>query len=194
VVYSAPSCPPEMKRQEPTCVDGCDRRRCTVSGLKWVQAAVSMRAFLLEDKDDGGAGDGSARIEVGTPNVLEALAAVTASDDGHDVLRQIGGVVATQGQPLASRDGDLLPAHPVEGATDVECPDIVQRLRPVPAAEDPDLVLVRHSPARERRARPALRGDVEDECTVLVRGTLAAADYDDLAADERRGVRATRRR
>ena len=148
--------------------------------------------------------DGSARTEVETPNVLEALAAVAASDDDHDVLHQIGGVVAARGRPLASRDGDLLPAHPVEGAADVERPDVVQRLQPVPAAENPDLVLVqhrrvraprrRHVPARERRARPAPRGDVEDEYAVVVRGALTAADYDDLAADERRGVRATRRR
>ena len=47
---------------------------------------------------------------------------------------------------------------------------------------------------RERRARPAPRGDVKDVHAVVVRRALSAADNDDLAANERRSVRATRRR
>ena len=135
-------------------------------------------------------GPSTSRTEVEIPYVLEALAPV-ASTDNHDVLHKIGGVTAARGGPLTARSGDLFPAHPVER------PDIVERLQSVPATEYPDLVLVQHRcvrassqrrnlPRHEGRPRPSPCRDVEDVCSVVVRGALAAADYHDLAPEERR--------
>jgi hypothetical protein len=147
---------------------------------------------------------GASRTEVETPYVLEALAPVASTDNNHDVLHQIGGVITARGGPLTAHNGDLFPAHPVERrATDVKRPDVVERLQAVPAAEYPDLVLVQHRcmrasrrrniSRREGRPRPSASRDVEDVHAVVVRGALAAADYHDLAPDERRRVSATRR-
>ena len=98
-----------------------------------------------------------------------------------------------------AHNGDLFPAHPVDRrGTDVERPDIVEHLQAVPvAAGYPDLVLVQHRcmralrrrnlSCREGRPRPSPCRDFEDVYAVVVRGALlAAADYHDLAPDERR--------
>jgi len=72
--------------------------------------------------------------------VSRALAPVTYTDNHHDVLQEIDGVITARGGPLTARNGDLFPAHPVERrATDVDRPDIVERLQAVPAADYHDL-------------------------------------------------------
>jgi len=101
---------------------------------------------------------------------------------------------------LAPRYHDLLPTQPIERTADVERPDVVQRLQPVSATENPDFVLVEHRGVRaarrgnvrghEGRMRPAASWDVEDVDAVVVCCALATADDDDLASYQSRGVRA----
>ena len=87
-------------------------------------------------------------------------------------------MISARRGPLAPRYRDLVPTHPIERTADVERPDVVQRLQPVSAAKHPDFVLVEHRGvraarrgnvrARERRARPAARRDVEDVHAIVV--------------------------
>jgi hypothetical protein len=140
---------------------------------------------------------GASRTEVETPYVLEALAAVASTDNDHDVLHQISGVITARGGPLTARNGtcshrirssDELPTSSVQDI--VECrsrcriPKSCSGRAPLRArvAEE----VRRNLPRRERRPRPSPRRAVENIYAVVVLGAFAAADYHDLAHDERR--------
>ena len=124
--------------------------------------------------------------EVETPYVLETLSPIATSNDDHHVLHKISGMIAARGGPFAPIDDELFPLDPIERTTDVESPDVVQRLQPISATEHPNFVLVQHGRVRtswrgdlspgDGRARPAPCGYVEDVHAVIVRGVLAPTD------------------
>ena len=104
--------------------------------------------------------DHTPRTQIQTPNVRKTLLAVAPTDDDHDVPDEIRGVVAARdGLPTVGLD--LLPAHAVHRHADVEGPDVVERLHAVPAAKDPDLIVVVHGgvgAARRGEDRDGRRG------------------------------------
>ena len=83
-------------------------------------------------------------------------------------------MISARRGPLAARYRDPLPTYPIEGAIEVERPNVVRHLQPVVATEYPDFVLVvvehrgvRAAPRRNicgrgRHARPEACWDVED--------------------------------
>ena len=90
---------------------------------------------------------------------------VASTDNNHDILHEVGRVIAVREGPLAAHNGHLFSTHLVEQrATNLEHPDIVERLQAVPSVEYPDLVLVRHSGVRASRRRNLLpRGECQPQ-------------------------------
>ena len=86
-------------------------------------------------------------------------------------------MITVRGGPLAACNGDLFSEHLVEQrATDLECPDIVERLQATLPVKYPDLFLVQHSGVRVSRWRNLVTVTSRG-CTELVRVQVSASNH-----------------